>query len=152
MERQVKNPITGWWENQPVPRGVILYVTAAYGFIVASGVSVLLNAPGFLSLGLGGGLLTTYWGGLLVFGGVIGATSAPFGAYWAERIALAALGLALLMYVFAMLELQRQVPSNISYQAWLNVALALHIGVRLERVRHGMKDLRKTAKRPRGER
>ena len=65
-------------------------------------------------------------------------------AFVTERIALAAQGLAVLIYVAAMIDLQRLVAANITYQVWLLVMLLLHVLIRFERVRHGMRDPERT--------
>lgn len=142
MERQVWNPVTGWWENVEQPRSVTVLATGAHLLTALAGLSVIVSPPPFLSAGLGDGFLTVYWGALLLVGGFTGAASVLPRLYALERVGLAAMGLALLLYVFAMGELQRRVgwDTNLTYQALLNLALGLHVAIRWERVRHGMKD------------
>lgn len=148
MDRQVRNPVTGWWENLPEPRRVAVWHTVFYALMAVAGVSVLVDPPTFLTLGLGGHVLTTFWAGLLVLGGVVGTPSVLPGAYWAERIALAAVGLALVLYIVAMAELQSNVPINVAYQTVINAALGTQLIVRWERIRHGLRDPEKHRPRP----
>lgn len=142
MERQVWNPVTGWWENVPTPKSVSVLATAAHFLTALAGLAVIVFPPVFLSAGLGDGLLTFYWGGLLLAGGVTAGFSVLPGAYWAERIGLAAMALALVLYVVAMVELQvaHGPETNVVYQALLNLVLGLHVAIRWERVRHGMRE------------
>lgn len=142
MERQVWNPVTGWWENVEQPRSVTVLATGAHLLTALAGLSVIVSPPPFLSAGLGDGFLTFYWGVLLLVGGLTGAASVLPRLYVLERVGLAAIGLALLLCVFAMGELQRRVgwDTNLAYQALLNLALGLHVAIRWERVRHGMKE------------
>ena len=142
MERQVWNPVTGWWENVPTPRSVSVLATAAHFVTALAGLVVILQPPLFLAAGLGDGLLTYYWGGLLLAGGLVSGFAVLPGAYWAERIGLAAMGLALVLYVVAMVDLQllQGAATNVTYQALLNLVLGLHIVIRWERVRYGMRE------------
>lgn len=142
VERQVWNPVTGWWENVEQPRSVTILATGAHLLTALAGLAVILFPPPFLSAGLGDGFLTVYWGALLLFGGLLGAFSVLPRLYALERVGLAAMGLALVLYIFAMGELQRLVgwDTNLVYQLLLNLALGLHVAIRWERVRHGMKD------------
>lgn len=153
MDKQRRNPITGWWETMPEPRAVPLLLTVFYGIVLAAGLSAVLVPPAFLSFGLGGGLATLVWGGLLAFGGAVGVPSVIPGAYWAERIAVAAVGLAVLLYAVAVFELQRYTDSNVVYQGLINLGLLVHVLIRAARIRHGLHDPEKipTKPRPRGE-
>lgn len=141
-DRQVWNPVTGWWENVEQPRSVTILATAAHLLTALAGLAVIVFPPPFLAAGLGDGFLTFYWGILLLLGGTIGGMSVLPRLYIAERLGLAAMALALLLYVVAMGELQRRVgwDTNLAYQAALNLALGLHLAIRWERVRYGMKN------------
>lgn len=151
-DRQVRNPVTGWWETVPDPRAVPVLVALSYVFMVAGGVEVLLDAPAFLAVALGGYPLTTYWGALLVFGGLLGVPSALLGNPWVERVALAALGLAMAMYVVGTVELAAHTNGAVQYQSWLTLALVAHLAVRVERIRSDTRRRRPTTRtRPRGQ-
>lgn len=152
MDKQVRNPVTGWWETVRPPRSVAILATIAHLLVALAGLSVILSPPLFLAAGLGDGFLTVYWGSLLLFGGVVGALAVVPAADWAERIALAAMGLALLLYVVAMVELDARTATNISYQAALNMALLFHVLIRAERIRHSIREHRPAKRRRRGER
>lgn len=139
MSRQVKNPITGWWEKIPEPRWTSMAWTFAYVMLVLAGLSLLLDPPTFFSKGMGG-VLTVYWAILLVLGGSLGAFAAPTGWHIIERFSILVIGVAMSMYAVAVATLAIVIQHNISYQVFLNAAFLLVVAGRWFQVRHGVRD------------
>lgn len=139
MARQIRNPVTGWWEKVPEPRWTSMAWATAYGVLAAAGASVLLDTPSFLLYGLGGAL-TVYWAMLLVAGGVIGMFAAPTGWYIIERFAVLAVGVAVAMYTTAVVSLYLAVGTNVIYQVLIDGALVIVVAGRWVQVRWGVRD------------
>ena len=152
MARQVKNPVTGWWENLPDPRWVTPIHAVFYALMIFTGLSALGVTPRFLEIGLGD-ILLSFWAGLLIVGGSIGIPAVLGGWNIVERFSVLMIGLAVILYIATIVSLQTVVGQNLAWRVTMDAGLICHLLIRWIRVKNGIRDPeRYSTYRPRAER
>lgn len=140
VQRQRRNPITGFWEKVPEPALVSLLIAIAYGLLSLAGVSALLDPPRAVWVAFPSHFLIVYWASLLAGGGAVASVSVLPGAYWAERIGSSALALGLIMYGITVLSFHHPGDDNRIPHMLTICTLLVLVATRWARIWRGFRD------------
>lgn len=104
------------WAKVKEPKTISVLVSLAYLVGALGGISVFLETPQTLE-GAMGHYAMFVLAGMLVFGGFLGAPSALFGVWWAERVAIVPVAFASALYLSVVVGLHTSGAGNRLLQA-----------------------------------
>lgn len=123
-----------WWDHVPPPRVVSLLMVVVYASCLMIGVTTIAESS-FRIADLWGRRLELSWSWMLIIGGILGAVSAPTGAWFAERAAVVLCGVAALMYLGGCFALHlANTPGNQLMQAGWAAAVGVFFAGRWVRI------------------
>lgn len=101
-----------WWLRVPEPREYSVLFTLLYSIALYTGVATLVRPPSSLSEAVGGPMIMSSVGGLLIFGAVVAMLGGMIEHWRTERIGIWTMAGALLLYGAIVLGLHVTQPGS----------------------------------------